>query len=255
MAIITRTSYDYFRAAANILRTENGADLTYFMEYYMTVLAETVNELRSRREQRDHDMISQEQELAKMPLSENVNNSLNDEKIQLISNIDETCEIGRNSLISELKQRIKAGSKNAGKVAEVLLEYAESGKYRFSSDEIAAQLELSVISVRNSICYYSKKGYIHAVSDKNLYHFFEFTFVQNEKKSDDTCENTSENFSSDPILQMLIGKRSVSWSTVFDQILKYYCESKNQFSSLDLSADTGIGKKSINNYLRAFEEN
>lgn len=66
----------------------------------MTVLAETVNELRARREQSEHDMIVQEQNLAKMPLSENEKNSANDEKIQMFNAPTETSEGGRDSLIS-----------------------------------------------------------------------------------------------------------------------------------------------------------
>lgn len=38
-SILAQTSYEYFRAIANILRVENGADLTYFLEYYLVTLS------------------------------------------------------------------------------------------------------------------------------------------------------------------------------------------------------------------------
>ena len=68
-SIIAKTSYEYFRAIANILRTENGADLTYFMDYYMAVLSGTVNELRARRERQQNEKIAEEQKMAMIPLA------------------------------------------------------------------------------------------------------------------------------------------------------------------------------------------
>ena len=68
-SVIARTSYDYFRAIANILRPENGADLTYFLEYYMTALSGTVHELRARREQQETETIETEKQMAVMPLA------------------------------------------------------------------------------------------------------------------------------------------------------------------------------------------
>ena len=68
-SVIARTSYDYFRAIANILRLENGADLTYFLEYYMTALSGTVHELRARREQQKTETIETEKQTAVIPLT------------------------------------------------------------------------------------------------------------------------------------------------------------------------------------------
>ena len=67
-SILARTSYEYFRAIANILRTENGADLTYFLEYYLVALSATVNEMKAKREQQQQDTIEAEQKLAAEPL-------------------------------------------------------------------------------------------------------------------------------------------------------------------------------------------
>lgn len=68
-SILARTSYDYFRAIANILRVENGADLTYFLEYYLNVLSDAVIEMRQKREQQEQDALKTEQWLAQMPLT------------------------------------------------------------------------------------------------------------------------------------------------------------------------------------------
>ena len=68
-SIIARTSYEYFRAIANILRVENGADLTYFLEYYLVALSDAVNEMKAKRKQQTQDMIMEEQRQALLPLS------------------------------------------------------------------------------------------------------------------------------------------------------------------------------------------
>lgn len=67
-SVLARTSYEYFRAIANILRTENGADLTYFLEYYLVALSAAVNEMKAKREQQHQDTIEAEQKLAAEPL-------------------------------------------------------------------------------------------------------------------------------------------------------------------------------------------
>ena len=69
-SIIARTSYEYFRAIANTLRTENGADLTYFLEYYLVSLSAAVNEMKTRRIQKAEKVVESEQKLAASPLQE-----------------------------------------------------------------------------------------------------------------------------------------------------------------------------------------
>ena len=48
-ALIARKSYSYYEAMLNILREENGCDLTYFIEYYLELLSRAVEERRLRQ--------------------------------------------------------------------------------------------------------------------------------------------------------------------------------------------------------------
>ena len=52
-ALIARKSYGYYEAMANILREENGGDLTYFLEYFLELLSRAVDERRLRMTQRE----------------------------------------------------------------------------------------------------------------------------------------------------------------------------------------------------------
>lgn len=68
-ALIARKSYGYYEAMANILREENGGDLTYFLEYFLELLSRAVDERRLRMTQREEQARQAEQELAKTPLA------------------------------------------------------------------------------------------------------------------------------------------------------------------------------------------
>lgn len=68
-ALIARKSYGYYEAMANILREENGGDLTYFLEYFLELLSRAVDERRLRMTQREEQARQAEQELARTPLA------------------------------------------------------------------------------------------------------------------------------------------------------------------------------------------
>ena len=63
--LIARNGYPYYNAVANILRQENGGDLTYFIEYYLVLLEEAVQERRRRRNTEIEENIEAEAELAR----------------------------------------------------------------------------------------------------------------------------------------------------------------------------------------------
>ncbi len=57
-SMIARESYRYYKAMKEIIRTENGGDLTYFMEYYLDLLVRAVDD----REERDRRMEQERQD-------------------------------------------------------------------------------------------------------------------------------------------------------------------------------------------------
>lgn len=75
-AVIAKESYQYYKCMREIIRTENGGDLTYFVQYYLELLVRALdarNERRRKREQealdREQQALAQERELARQPLS------------------------------------------------------------------------------------------------------------------------------------------------------------------------------------------
>ena len=67
-AIIARNGYGYFNAIANILRTENGGDLTYFIEYFLTLLSSAIDELRTQKTEKEQEVYEAEKQMAQVSL-------------------------------------------------------------------------------------------------------------------------------------------------------------------------------------------
>lgn len=68
-SLIAKNGYPYYGAIANTLREEHDGDLTYFLEQYLILLAQAVEELRRKRRERDTQQIEEEQKLAKRALT------------------------------------------------------------------------------------------------------------------------------------------------------------------------------------------
>lgn len=67
-SVIARENYRYYKAMCDILRPENGGDMTYFMEYYLELLARAVDLRKERQRRRDEENLARERELAREPL-------------------------------------------------------------------------------------------------------------------------------------------------------------------------------------------
>ena len=78
-SVIARESYRYYKCMCEIIRSENGGDLTYFLQYYLELLVRALdvrNERQRKREQeareREQESLRQERDLARKPLTPTV---------------------------------------------------------------------------------------------------------------------------------------------------------------------------------------
>lgn len=69
-SLIARKNYAYCEAVKNILRAENGGDLTYFLDCYLELLSRAMDERRIRAERENMQTLKAESELAREPLEE-----------------------------------------------------------------------------------------------------------------------------------------------------------------------------------------
>ncbi len=281
-SVIARSSYEYFRAIANILRTENGADLTFFLEYYLTALSAAVNDLRGRREREGQELADEEKKMAVMPLSADIPSDKN--KISTVSNMTGTpqksCknhnekrgiilnvlqkfrEQGRtqfkiidivsltgiprktintflNQLVDEntiiavnrgkpeniyafpesqndeaeksgdipqetqnpvqnevlmlaIQKRMQNGTEQSAKIAGLLADYLTSGKYQFTSAEIADTLSVSVFSVRNALNWYKSNHFVKIVGGSRSQYIYAFNTQQDNTENAENTDNQKQ---------------------------------------------------------------
>lgn len=67
-AVIAKESYRYYKCMCEIIRSENGGDLTYFLEYYLELLVRALDARQARLRRREQESLERERELARHPL-------------------------------------------------------------------------------------------------------------------------------------------------------------------------------------------
>lgn len=67
--VIARESYRYFKSMQDIIRSENGGDLTYFIEYYLDLLARSIDAKAEQEQRRREEALLLERQAAKQPLA------------------------------------------------------------------------------------------------------------------------------------------------------------------------------------------
>ena len=190
-ALIARKSYGYYEAMANILREENGGDLTYFLEYFLELLSRAVDERRLRMTQREEQARQAEQELAKTPLASapsppvpSPDDSPHERKAitpqtehaqaeEVASDLSgfqavaltETLESGidrtaQGTPIELLTQYAKDPTKVIGQMSAFLLMRMQAGKMQFTTAELAEAMHIIPRQFSSSIRYMKEQGII-----------------------------------------------------------------------------------------------
>ena len=190
-ALIARKSYGYYEAMANILREENGGDLTYFLEYFLELLSRAVDERRLRMTQREEQARQAEQELAKTPLASapsppvpSPDGSPHERRViapqtelaqaeEVVSDLSgfqavaltETLESGidrtaQGTPIELLTQYAKDPTKVIGQMSAFLLMRMKAGKMQFTTAELAEAMHIIPRQFSSSIRYMKEQGII-----------------------------------------------------------------------------------------------
>lgn len=66
--VIARESYRYFKSMQDIIRSENGGDLTYFIEYYLDLLARSIDAKAEQEQRCREEALLLERQAARQPL-------------------------------------------------------------------------------------------------------------------------------------------------------------------------------------------
>ena len=162
-SLIARKSYAYFNAMTNILLPENGSDMTYFVEYFLCLLAEAVGERHLRLEAGNPEIIQAEQEMARQPISRppihqepenrtDIRTEGNTAEAGVVMGESDKAKGGDYShIIRELEEQTKSTGKHLGKCSKFLLARIKKGLLTFTAEDIAKGMNIDNESAANRV--------------------------------------------------------------------------------------------------------
>jgi len=249
-SLIARTSYAYFNAITNILLPENGADLTYFLEYYMTLLAKAVEERHLRIRQREAQELHAERTMAQTPLTpppEQTQMDIDDYADPPFepdernppgeSGSGKGGDEGSNDNIvarARIMALFESRSERLKKSAEVLLQFLDEGKTTISVMDIVEAMNVDIDTGGNIITQLKSKEIL--VSLKQEDKFMLYTFCGENKAPEK--KQTRSNFR-EVLLRLSKNSRSIIGRGT-GLLLKYLDREKNTFSSAELQEELKI---------------
>ena len=193
-SLIARKGYGNFDAMANIMREENGGDLTYFLEYYLELLSRAVDERRLRMSKKEEENRVAEQEMAHTPLSAPIATAGRDpeptvgevreeeetptavgspesapEWQELIGTDPPTLprEEQNKSNVERLQEYAEDPETHIGQGANLLLHWLSIGKTTFTCNDIDTALNVNYFKGGSLIAWLKEQGLIELLVNKS----------------------------------------------------------------------------------------
>lgn len=209
-AIIARQTYAYYSAMANILRQENGDDLTYFLEYFLELLVHALEERKIRNVQRHARELVAEQMMAAEPIGAAAQENAQSQRmaVQPEEVSDDPKHRPQHGLAMEaLQQRgtVKRGDdmvirqklvevRDAGHlmppVADILEGFLDEGIFHFTRQELLGELGYTEKQVESVFVRLKEKEIIRAEFRNGNKMVYCFTHTRTEP--DETQEYSKE---------------------------------------------------------------
>ena len=202
-SLIARKSYAYYEALNNILREENGGDLTYFLEFFLELLSRAVDERRLRIHRQEEHTRLEESAIARTPLTaaepqpfiktdlnpsdalpsleltdpdnEEENDSMQVEvqenEISLAHGenaVDKS--IGSARVKDELYRCLESDGKLVRKFSKLLLKFIEQDVETFTVHEIQQNCSVTPTQAANLVTHFREKGLIESCGARTKKH-------------------------------------------------------------------------------------
>ena len=197
-SLIARKSYGYYEAISNTLREENGMDMTYFLDYFLELLSRAIDERQLRREQDAKNSLQQERSMAQTPLAGSQTSppftpddgpggdpgnetpmlQTGDHAVEALDNLEdfqtipltdsageESAEEREQHTLDVLRDYARDPTRPIGHVSAYLLNMIESGHFRFTTNEIKVELELTIQDVGSCIHHLKRHRVIEQVQN------------------------------------------------------------------------------------------
>ena len=242
-SVLARTSYDYFRAIANILRIENGADLTYFLECYLVTLSSAVNELKERRKQQVEKVVEAEQQLAVMPLEASESPPALKARKQSYGN---PCIQAKHL---EYERKLDAA----------LHDLQDQGYVQFTLGDLEKLTGIKRNQVRKLLLPYEESERIFAVRKSRIGNIYSFKRILPPDEASDAIEcHAQTDFESDQrayVISALKKRTEVGSKTAKDvagELLRYIQAEKYRFNTFEVAQNLDITFGSARNAIRYY---
>ncbi len=158
-ALIARKGYGYYEAIANILREENGGDLTYFVEYFLELLSRAVDERRLRMNRKEEQNLAAEVEMAKTPLQSSFERSPTEKEVADIPFPSEDEEDkDTETPMDKLLRYAENPNRVIGAVSIVLLRKLDEGINHIVPADLANEMHLASRQLSSSIRFLKFNG-------------------------------------------------------------------------------------------------
>lgn len=237
-ALIARNGYSYFNAIANILRTENAADLTYFVEYYLTLLSSAVTELRTRKIQKEQEVYEAEKQMAETSLS------------------PPNRTVARNAAEISAEEKTKPKTnKHTNKIKTAIKKFRKKGIHEFLAKEVAEEIGVSTRQTYRALEFLVDEGYIIHVGRShagNIYGFNEAYSNADSSTENTTLPNISETLA---ILNQKNKSDSENTRRIAQLLISYLQNGKKTFTSVDISDTLGIPGMAARNAIKWYKQN
>ena len=188
-ALTARKGYGYYEAITNILREENGGDLTYFIEYFLDLLARAVDERQLRLDRISEENRAAETEMARTPLrstdDQPIGESLTDPVTEPDSgeqgpiSVPEEGGEGSDSGLYVIKQQLlsfyyKNKKSIIGKTALRMIEYVDRGQFIFTSADIRNDFDISSNALADMLIMMKSAHIIDVIGKDGRYCVYRF---------------------------------------------------------------------------------
>ena len=252
-AVIAKSGFKYFDAIAKIVRGANGNDLTYFLDYYLSVLSDFVDEIRDKRKKKDTESIEAEQEMARNSLApssveQNSSNAVSGE----VNDIKDDLEIDDLLELVEI-EFCKTTSINKRNLLTVLKSFILSGKYTFTSEDIVIEGNgtISKKEVHNNIQRIIDSGIIERLNIRDSKRYFRFKTAASPKH----IFKNNHLYTKDEICSIMLeltSRTSLNGKKVAEILLKFLNDGIYSFTGKDIRINIDLSSSELHHLLRKY---
>ena len=187
-AVIAKSGFKYFDSIAKSIRSDNGGDLTYFLEYYLSVLSSFVDDIRYKRNKKNAEEREAEKELAKQTLAREKKEA-ETQTFAIANNEQEEIAVAKSKIEERLRVLIsESKSQHFINTAELLIKFLNKGQYVVTSKDILQNIQMGQRIANDMLVTFVEKGILKYVWRENHVNVYSFDTEDSLKVEDERLE-------------------------------------------------------------------